>query len=270
MMTAMTIIPIGGLCNRMRALNAALVMAESVGARLELIWCRDRSLNCRFDELFTPPATVAKIVEIDLHSRLGGLTRSLLITLRSRFGRHWYDQTRIEAALHAGVDLTWEFSGKQVVVETCSAFCPADDFHRFIPVPALAREIAALAKGLGDRAGVHLRRTDNEKSRSGSPTPLFVKHMRKLLETGQCSGFFLATDSPEEESFLREVFPGLVVSHPKGSYDRDDSTAIKDALIDLYGLSRCRLILGSYWSSFSETAAAIGGSELLIVRESLP
>ena len=46
--------------------------------------------------------------------------------------------------------------------------------------------------------------------------------------------------------------------------------AIKDALIDLYGLSRCRLILGSYWSSFSETAAAIGGSELLIVRESLP
>lgn len=266
-MTAMTIIPIGGLCNRMRALNAALSMAERAGTRLDLVWCRDRSLNCRFDELFVPPASLAKIVEIDLHSRLGGLTRSVLIALRSRFGSHWYDQTRIEAALNAGADLSQEFLGKRVVVETCSAFCQVDSFHRFVPVPALARAVAALAQGLGDRVGVHLRRTDNEKSRCGSPTPLFVQSMRELLESGRCTGFFLATDAPDEEFLLREAFPGLIVSHPKVSCDRDDPAAIKDALIDLYCLSHCRLILGSYWSSFSETAAAIGGQELMVVRE---
>ena len=59
-------------------------------------------------------------------------------------------------------------------------------------------------------------------------------------------------------------FPGGVVTRPK-VFARDKASGVRDALVDLLLLSRCRLIIGSHWSSFSETAAELGGARLEIV-----
>jgi hypothetical protein len=78
---------------------------------------------------------------------------------------------------------------------------------------------------------------------------------------------FLATDSPDEEKRLREIFAYRIITHPKRSVDRQNPQAIKDALIDLFCLSKCKKIIGSYWSSFTETACELNNIERVIIRK---
>lgn len=266
-MSLLTIAPVGGLCNRMRALNASLAIASEFGSRVELVWYLDRSLNCRFDELFAIPGDLAKIITIDMHGSLGVLAKKLLIARRSWLGRHLYDQDFIAAAMNSGRDLHRDFAGKDVFIETCSAYYPCANFDRFTPVAALAEKISSYAELVADAVGIHLRRTDNHKSLQYSSVDQFVAKMQELLATGRCRRFFLATDSPADESYLKDIFGERLVTHEKTAYDRNVSAAIKDALVDLYCLAKCRVIIGSHWSSFSETAAKIGNRELLIIKD---
>lgn len=265
-MPLLSIAPIGGLCNRMRALNAALSLAADIDSSVELVWCRDRTLNCRFAELFLPPVGVSRLVEIDLHTWWGRSIKRVLVTVRSGHGKQLYSQSQIVSALEAGRKLTAEFSGKNVFVETGSVFHSVGGYDKFVPVPELAKIVNGYRARLDGAVGVHLRRTDNEKSSRYSPLDGFVARMSKLLAEGSCEKFFLASDSPDEANQLHAIFPGRIVSHPKASYDRDDADAIKDALVDLYCLAQCRMIIGSYWSSFSEVAAAVGQKELMVIK----
>ena len=265
-MNVISIAPVGGLCNRMRALNASLALSSELGSRLELVWYLDRSLNCRFEELFLIPDGLANILTIDMNCLFGVLAKKLLIAQRSWLGRHLYDQDFIAAAMNRGTDLRRDFAGKNVFVETCSAYYPCANFDRFVPVAALAERIRCYTDIVTDAVGIHLRRTDNQKSLQYSSVDQFVAKMQELLAAGRCSRFFLATDSPADESYLKEIFREKIVTHQKSSYDRNNSTAIKEALVDLYCLAQCQLVVGSHWSSFSETAAKIGHRELLIIK----
>jgi hypothetical protein len=116
---------------------------------------------------------------------------------------------------------------------------------------------------LGSRRpiGVHIRRTDNKKSIEYSPSRLFWETM----ETYPNDVFFLASDSEEDRQEAYRRFPGRIITAgtlvpryaPLGTYY---------AMLDLYCLSRCSQILGSYYSSFTEIAAAWGGIPLRVVR----
>ena len=66
------------------------------------------------------------------------------------------------------------------------------------------------------------------------------------------------------EEILQKEFPGRIFSNSNRMLQRDSQEGMNDAVIDLYCLSYCKKIIGSYWSSFSETAAALYGAELLI------
>jgi DNA-directed RNA polymerase subunit N (RpoN/RPB10) len=79
--------------------------------------------------------------------------------------------------------------------------------------------------------------------------------------------FFLATDSPQVAATMFEEFGARVLQHPKKSLSRDDPEAIRDALIDLYCLANCRKLIGSYWSSFTDTAWEMRQIEHVIVDE---
>ena len=147
-----------------------------------------------------------------------------------------------------------------------SYYDPLTDYNGLEPVPKLAAIARSYADRLEGAVGVHLRRTDNEKAMQYSPLNLFVEKMSELLATGYCQNFFLASDSPEDEQYLQKSFPGRIITHPKRSYERNEAVAIKDALVDLYCLAQCKMIVGSYWSSFSETAALIGRKELQVIN----
>jgi len=48
-----TLIPVGGLGNRFEAISSILCFCREKGRNLEIIWFKDRGLNCNFDKLFS-------------------------------------------------------------------------------------------------------------------------------------------------------------------------------------------------------------------------
>ena len=63
----------------------------------------------------------------------------------------------------------------------------------------------------------------------------------------------------------------LTTRRPKaGTHRSSDSRTTQqgmvDALVDLVCLSRTTKIFGSYWSAFSETAAALGETEVIVLQ----
>ena len=56
--------PTGGLCNRMRTLISARMLAADVSASLFVLWKLDQHLNCRFDELFERSGDIKGIIHL--------------------------------------------------------------------------------------------------------------------------------------------------------------------------------------------------------------
>ena len=71
--------------------------------------------------------------------------------------------------------------------------------------------------------------------------------------------FYLATDDLSEEEQLREIFPGRIISNETRDLSRNSNTGIQDDLLDLWCLSNTSLIIGSYFSSFTDIAADLRG-----------
>ena len=98
-------------------------------------------------------------------------------------------------------------------------------------------------------------------------SPSLTLSQAKEIETMKAVRFFLSTDDPKEEALLKERFGNRIIINPKTSIDRNNPIAIQEALLDLYSLSRCRKIYGSYYSSFSDVAAIWGRVNKNILKQ---
>lgn len=256
--------PLAGLCNRMRSLNSALALAESQGRKLHVIWEINRDLNCRLENLFQVPHGITSLSQ-PRSSRLGRHLRKLYLAstcslrLDEKTTKQWIDEGRsFEEEL---VRLP------RLAIASCEAFGQRNStFERFVPTPALQAKIERY-RDAGNLVGVHIRRTDSQKSIAVSSTQRFLELMQQEVDADHQVRFFVATDSPEEEQQLRQRFPQRIVTHAKQTLDRNDPRGIQDAVVDLYALANCRKLIGSYWSSFSDVAAQIRGIDLVIARQ---
>lgn len=113
--------------------------------------------------------------------------------------------------------------------------------------------------------GVHIRRGDNRASIKESPSELFWETMTAY---DQSVVFYLATDSMTEREEAELQFPGRILTGSGTILSRNDPFGCREGMLDFYCLSRCSEILGSYYSSFSEMAAAYGGVPLRVIRSS--
>ena len=113
--------------------------------------------------------------------------------------------------------------------------------------------------------GVHIRRTDNNKSIEAASVDDFINAMENEVNQDRSVQFFVATDDPKVLTRLLTRFGKRIQFHKKRSYSRTNPLAIEDALIDLYALASCRRLIGSYWSSFTDTAMQIGNMETRII-----
>ncbi len=252
--------PSGGLCNRMRVINSSLEFAKRKNTKLLVLWYCCDELNAPFEALFQPTDAFEVI---NIHSLKD--PRKVFHQLRARtrisnedienhttdgtLDQDYFDQIRLPAYI-----FTWEH------------FYPADEYFKlFRPAGPLQKRIDEVtARFTSDMVSVHIRRTDQVTSIAYSKTENFVELMKKEIAANPNVTFFLATDDKEEEALLRETFPGRIVSNENRTLRRDSLDGMYDALLDLYCLSACKKIIGSYFSSFTDTAAALTGIPKLI------
>jgi hypothetical protein len=263
-----------GLCNRMRAMASALALSKAAEQPLTVYWFHTAALDCSFSKLFLP-LDGAEVVEVET-GRLLRLFSPGAWRLRVAGWRRPYDLflsgDRLQEMREAGADLVLAVArARRCGIETygrCYDALPS--YQDFKPRPELLREAERVLAGMetsgGSRiVGVHIRRGDNEASVQVSPLDLFLARMHKETEQDPKARFFLATDDPASEQAVMAEFPGRVTVRAKDR-SRNRTRGVQDALVDLLVLSKCPLILGSYWSSFSQTAAELGGGTLEIIR----
>jgi len=254
--------PLGGLCNRMRVIVGAISLAQKMRKELTIIWTQDATLNARFSDLFEP--IPYKMVECPLDS------------WRYKALYHWYkdvkhcmilDDQWISANARGKDYDTWKAK-----IESSNLFLLINLDILFDGDYTVLKPKMSVIKALNNvncdhnTIGLHIRRTDNANAVKYSPTSLFYAKVEEELKVNPQMKFYLATDDPNEEKTFIDRFGESIIIYQKHSLDRNNPIAIKDALVDLYNLSHCSKIFGSYWSSFSDTAALWSGIEKIELR----
>lgn len=271
------LIPTGGLCNRLRTIASAISLANELGQQLKIFWVKDDGLNCQFQDLFEP----IKIENVQLKERnrkpvLHRVYRSnrpflkvvcyfIDVLKKVYFDAELHNKEPIEAFkkkdFHAG-------KFKRIVIETQHRFYPYDGLKKyFCPVMLLQKRIESQVSRFGKfPVGVHLRRTDLPQQNM-SPTSVFVSEMENIILKNNGVKFYVASDSREDKELLKRKFNERILTSFE-DVSRNSRSGMQDAVVDLFCLSRCNMVLGTYYSSFSSVAACdLGGIPLKIMKK---
>lgn len=270
-----TLVPVGGLANRMKAIDSAIALARKVQTGLRIIWYKDKGLNCRFDELFQHiPVHNVSLKEasfFDLYINDRPRKKNFYIPkpfLWMQFNDYILE-AEVTERMYRGFDFEEWAKQKRVYLASCVYFFHSDEknlFDVFTPITPLQEKINLRSKAFNEHTiGIHIRRTDNISSIKESPTGLFVEQIKKEIEICNDANFYLASDSVEDKRILLETFGKRIMTSDKTA-DRNSVDGMQDALVELYTLARTKKILGSARSSYSETAAQLSGVNCVILK----
>lgn len=273
---SLTLVPSGGLANRMRAVVSAYDLCLQTGAELTVYWYCDWALNAPFHSIFEPVSGLPQITVRDargldflLYDRprrrnlwLPKLARAIL------FARH-IDEWTVTPRKHQGFDFTEWQRGHKCWMSCYQEFgeVPVELYARlFTPVAEIREKVEAYkAQFAPHTIGMHIRRTDHAEAISQSPTSLFLDAAQKELAMHPDLKVYLATDNEEVKAEMREALGPRLIT-PTVEAARSSVSGIRDGLVDMYTLAATETIYGSAGSSFSPAAARIGGKRLEILH----
>lgn len=257
--------PYAGLCNRMRVMVSAIALARETNSKLVFFWQRGEDLNASFCSLFEKiPYTV-----IDFHrnSIIQRLLFKLIGKVCNVIGDDYIREVCKPGYKDGLKNIDWfvKKASRLWFFLTCEQIYPSFDFSIFRIKESLIKRIPEIDSA--NTIGIHIRRTDNLKSVECSPTSLFIEAMEQYIREDSTVKFFLSTDDQLEEKTLIDHFGNRIITYTKRSLSRNSQEGIEDALIDLYSLARCKKIIGSYFSSFSDVAAWWGNIDKIIIKK---
>ncbi len=256
------LVPYGGLGNRLKAVAAGIRIAQQYNYDIDIYWFQDKGLASRFDQLFLP-------INMPGVRMIEGTKRDAYYynrprTPNLRLSRYWLrsqgyrmfvdinDTTKLEPCLvDSNTDKVW--------ISSCYYFIdeknvPVDAYDIFKPLPSIQADIDAIAANFGDNTvGIHVRRTDNQQSKDNSKTEDFLECME--LQPAD-TRFYLATDESDIKLLFTRLF-GNRITTMAAEACRSTTAGIRDAVIEMFVLSRTKRIFGSHGSTFSVASACI-------------
>lgn len=267
----LTLIPYGGLGNRLRVLNSAFLLGKDLGAELKLIWFKKWELNSDLEALFattgyvyTPasPLTVALLKPFLKHIWIQKYESMYRKTLNLFYDKVYFDSD-VTALTPAQL---WEDACRyrRVLIATCYQFYDFENFDNYEVAPAIRQRIDNLTKNFDSHTvGVHIRRTDHIALIEASPVELFVEHMTRMVEEDSAVKFFLATDDESVKQSMLQQFGERLLTQ-QTPLTRDSHEGMVGAVVDIYALSKTRTIICTTKSSFAKMAAMIGDPKEII------
>ena len=267
------IIPFAGLCNRMRVVASAYECARRLGYPARVLWCgRNKDCKVRFDALFQPIDLPDLVVE-ETNAMLAESSSLRLLYLPSLLRRMRYSKVYENYNFRnpggkpsLEEQLAIDNPEKRVAVYSMHQCGPNFPLSRlFRPVPPIEERIAALLQGgSGPVVGVHIRRTDHVEAIRHASVKRYEDMMEAELRQRPDVRFYLATDDSLVKEHMLEHFGKDRIITAQMDLARDSRAGMEGAVVDLFALSRTEKIIGSYYSSYSEIAAELGGIELII------
>ena len=273
---SIVLVPLGGLCNRLRAILSAIALARDCRVPLRIVWLRDPGLNANYVNLFEPLSASSDVQVSVMDSRAWyryGVPRRRNLFMPALWQHYAFDTCLTEANLSSeGIEqkIRGLIQGN-VFIQTGLSFYPCDDrlLLRFFRPTRIIRDMIKSRKELitHHTIGLHIRRTDNAQSIAHSPLWAFEEAMQRDLLRNPETTFYLATDDPTVLDTLTIRFPGkvfignqsqMIGKEERGQMSRNRSSlnGMQEAVAELFTLIACPRFHGSYWSSFSDAVVA--------------
>lgn len=263
----LTCVPIGGLCNRMRAMASAAWMAERLGGEVTVYWAVNRDCGAAFNELFQPVEMPSlKVLEPKPWQLHLAFSRKKNLFIPGFLRRLFFTSQLVGTAECLDDKLPVGLQGqKPFVISGYSLSAHADMINLFKPTEELQTRINALTERFSDTTiGIHIRRGDNRQSIEHNSPGDYIDFMERQLAECPTTTFYIASDSPALKQELAARFPGSVIMN-NAVLERHSTNGMKDAVVDLWCLAATNRIVGSYFSSYSDIAAELGGIPLTIL-----
>ena len=268
--------PHSGLANRLRVIVSALSFADKVNQELIIYWSKDSGLNCDFYDLYCKNKKL-DVRSLDTKIRIldrvknKGILKLLFHKLFKIDFSLFDDDFRkfVWSSNTDNIDMSLlPKKARNYYIKACNEFSfDAAYLKYFTPVKKVQdiidKEVLRFPAKI---IGVHIRRTDNDKSIEESPLNLFIERIKADLANDPDVHYFLATDDPFVERDLLKLFPSKILRSEK-EFTRDSKEGIIGAMVDMYCLAATTKIYGSYWSSFSSLAARIGNIPLIVIKK---
>jgi hypothetical protein len=260
-----------GLGNRLRAIGSGAAIAAATGREMVVVWEPDHHCEAR----------LADLIDYD-----GAVIERCFPEAAQDDGQTFLNYMEIEAGAAKGAPLEL-VAGRDAYVRTAYVIAhPASTWEtenrllrRLVPAePVLDlmarvpdhRDIALHIRMEGapgtDQNSYDRRENWTEDGhrainawRSKSHYSHFLERLKPLLADRPDAQLFLAADLPETYAAMHEALGDRVAWLERRLYDRS-AAQLQYALADLLLLARCRVLLGSNWSSFSEVALRLSST----------
>lgn len=282
--------PKNGIGNRLRALASAAILAKRTSHNLIIVWRKDMHCDAEFHELFRDDALLV-CSEYSNSSNFSG---------SSSENQKSTDLTSTAGTQNLQLDGSSDIYIASACVFSDSRTSWSLESHwlqkHIIPIENILQTINYYATKfdvcqvigmhirMGQPASEHAFETTEgwdpaqklalEKNRSASHYTHFMAYVRSVLNTSDSNSSDLDShsgDSRKNQKFLlcadnayiyeefAKNFGDEILSVEKSVYDRS-LEQIQSAVVDIWLLSRCKYVLGSPWSSFTELVARLGAT----------
>lgn len=278
--------PVGGLCNRMRAIDSMICLCEKQNQNLTIIWLKSHNLNCSFNDIFLPLKSKKINIRIIQNEFLYGLILRFFLkkekVYKNEFWEKIYDSNRqitsglslIEAddlfytKIEGLMESFFEKKEDNILIESCYRHTTKnqDSYRYFIPINIIFQQATNKSSHFKNTIGLHIRRTDHLKSIETSTDEKIIQLIDSLIMENPNCNFFLSTDCNKTKQNLLKRYKNGITVNQNLTYERNNKKSIQYAVLDLFCISKTERIHGSFFSTFSQVAADIGNIENIVIK----
>ncbi len=268
-----------GLGNRLRALASARLLAESIGRKFILAWVPDNHCEARYTDLFEPefkyieknPTNDPK--KYDIYNYMDSEFLNIPGVQNERNKRIEY-KTKNDILIYSAYTLVHDYANynkESQIIKNMKVRKELQDIIDNYDVSDMIGVHVRMEGGVGydnlsyelpnnwDKDGLEKLRYWRGKSHYN----VFMKKMDSILKENPDQKFFLCTDRKENYEVFLKNYGDKITYVERDVYDRSKEQ-IQYALIDMVLLSKTKFILGSSWSTFTETAVRLGRKKALM------
>ena len=272
-MKQLTLVPDGGLSNRILAITSAISFAKEYGMQLSVIWFKDWGMGAKFHDLFTllPNIENVKIKDagfMDVFKYAKPIKSNLFLSKlyqKIKFDAVYFwqkEQVTVKQWYDSNIN-----ANKYYIFHCHKFHDNCNLLNVFSPVDSIQKRIDEQSKLLfSNTIGLHIRRTDFKASIKHSPLQAFIEIIQAEIVADSEVTFYVASDSREEKEKLVNLFGNHIIV-VENILKRNTKAGVIDALIELYTLASTKKIYGSYQSSYSLLSSEINGKPLEILKK---
>jgi glycosyltransferase involved in cell wall biosynthesis len=239
----------GGLCNRLRFIVSGIYIARANNLNLYIDWIPSYTCTCKLDDLFNVNDS-GLLFDNVYDNKI--CKKEFVNKYNVRENDHSVNSKQIEhqTLFYSGYNYL-KINGKYI-----------NEYHETIELKNVIKNnikdiINIFTNNNKYAISIHIRRTDNNDSIKISTDDKFIKYIDHIIKKLKYNGLiYLASDDLNTINKFKSIFNNII-TYDIPTFDRTNTNAIINALIDLNLLSNSDYLMGSFGSSFSSFASSL-------------